>query len=70
MVITEAATRNNSVVGLVYVAGVAPDHRESAFSLSTMLPGSSHADALLADPVFTGGNEFVTKPQASSTVRR
>ena len=33
MVITEAAARSNAVVGLVYVAGFAPDHGESAFEL-------------------------------------
>jgi pimeloyl-ACP methyl ester carboxylesterase len=58
MVITEAAAGNDSVVGLVYVAAFAPDHGESAFTLSTQFPGSSLGDALGAYPVSTGGNEL------------
>ena len=58
MVITEAAAPNDSVVGLVYVAGFAPEQGESAFQLSTMFPGSTLADALVAYPVSSGGNEF------------
>ncbi len=61
MVITEAAVGNDAVVGLVYVAGFAPDHGESAFQLSTMFPGSTLADALLAYPVSSGGNEFAIR---------
>jgi pimeloyl-ACP methyl ester carboxylesterase len=60
-VITEAAAANESVVGLVYVAGFAPDHGESAFELSSKFPGSSLADTLVAYPVSTGGNEFAIK---------
>jgi pimeloyl-ACP methyl ester carboxylesterase len=61
LVITEAAAGNESVVALVYVAGFAPDHDESAFGLSTMFPGSTLADALIAYPVSTGGDEFAIK---------
>jgi pimeloyl-ACP methyl ester carboxylesterase len=58
MVITEAAAGNDAVVALVYVGAFAPDHGESAFQLSTMFPGSSLADALIAYPMASGGNEL------------
>src|SRR5262245_1938082 len=58
MVITQAASGSESVVGLVYVAGFAPDTGESAFALSTKFPGSSLGDALGAYPVSTGGNDL------------
>ena len=61
IVITEAAARNSSVVGLVYVSAFAPDHGESAFQLSAMFPGSTLADALVAYPVSSGGNEFAIR---------
>ena len=64
VVITEAAAHNDAVVGLVYVAGFAPDHGESAFELSTMFPGSTLADALVAYPVSSGGVEFAIKHEA------
>jgi pimeloyl-ACP methyl ester carboxylesterase len=64
IVITEAAAGNESVVGLVYVAGFAPEHGESAFELSGKFPGSTLADALVAYPVSTGGNEFAIKSEA------
>jgi pimeloyl-ACP methyl ester carboxylesterase len=60
-VITEAAAGLESVVGLVDVAGFAPDHGESAFDLSTLFAGSTLADALTAYPVTTGGNEFAIR---------
>jgi pimeloyl-ACP methyl ester carboxylesterase len=61
MVITEAASGNESVIGLVYVAAFAPDHGESAFSLSAMFPGSSLGETLTAYPVSTGGNELAIR---------
>ncbi|HEY7135900.1 MAG TPA: alpha/beta hydrolase [Acidimicrobiia bacterium] len=61
MVATEAAARNDSVIGLVYVSAFAPDHGESAFQLSAQFPGSSLADALIAYPVSSGGNELAIK---------
>jgi pimeloyl-ACP methyl ester carboxylesterase len=64
MVITEAGAGNDAVVGLVYVAGFAPDHGESAFQLSTMFPGSTLADALVGYPVATGGNELAIRQDA------
>ena len=62
MVVTEAAAGNPAVVGLVYVGAFAPDHGESAFTLSTQFPGSTLAEALTAHPVATGGNEFAIRP--------
>ena len=61
VVITEAAARNSAVVRLVYVAGFAPDHGESAFQLSTKFPGSTLADTLTAYPVSSGGNELAIR---------
>jgi pimeloyl-ACP methyl ester carboxylesterase len=59
--ITGAASNNDSVLGLVYVGAFAPEHGESAFQLSTMFPGSTLGEALVAYPVSTGGNEFVIR---------
>jgi pimeloyl-ACP methyl ester carboxylesterase len=61
MVITEAAARNDAVVGLVYVAAFVPETGESAFDLSTSAPGSTLGDALVAYPVASGGNEFAIR---------
>jgi len=63
MVITEAAARNLSVVGLVYVAAFAPEHGESASELSTRFPGSTLAGSLSAHPVATGGVELAIRPE-------
>lgn len=64
MVITEAASGNESVVGLVYVAAFAPDHAESAFALAAMFPGSTLGEALTAYPVTGGGNEVAIRQDA------
>lgn len=64
MVITEAGAGIDAVVGLVYVAGFAPDHGESALQLSTKFPGSTLADALVGYPVATGGNELAIRQDA------
>ncbi|QEW03485.1 alpha/beta fold hydrolase [Microbacterium lushaniae] len=61
MVITEAASRNDAVVALVYVAAFVPDTGQSAFELSASEPGSTLADALDAYPVHSGGDEFVIR---------
>jgi pimeloyl-ACP methyl ester carboxylesterase len=61
MVITEAAAHNDAVVGLVYVNAFAPEHGESAFQLSTMFPGSTLGENLVAYPVATGGNELAIR---------
>lgn len=64
LVITEAAASNEVVLGLVYVAAFAPEHGESAFSLSASFPGSTLGEALVAYPVATGGNEFAIRQDA------
>jgi pimeloyl-ACP methyl ester carboxylesterase len=61
-VITEAAARNDAVIGLVYVAAFAPEQGESALQLSTTFPGSTLGDALTAYPIATGGNELAIRP--------
>jgi pimeloyl-ACP methyl ester carboxylesterase len=61
MVMTQAASRHDSVIGLVYVAAFAPDQGESAFELSTRFPGSSLGEALDAYPLAGGGNELAIK---------
>jgi len=61
LVITEAAARNDAVVGLVYVAAFVPETGQSAFVLSTSEPGSTLGEALAAYPVASGGNEFVIR---------
>ena len=63
-VITEAAAGNDSVVGLVYVCGFAPDHGESAFALAARFPGGSVGpDTANAYPVSTGGNDLAIKQE-------
>lgn len=64
LVITEAAAGNDAVVGVVYVAAFAPEPGESALQLSTVLPGSTLADSLVAYPVASGGNEFAIRQDA------
>ena len=63
MVITEAAARNDGVVGLVYACAFAPDHGESAFELAGKFPGSTLGDALVASRIPSGGNEFRIRPE-------
>ncbi|MBJ2121482.1 alpha/beta hydrolase [Arthrobacter sp. MSA 4-2] len=63
LVITEAAARNDAVVGLVYVAAFVPETGQSALQLSTSEPGSSLGSALAAYPVATGGNEFTIRQE-------
>lgn len=45
-VITNVAADAAEIIGLVYVAGFAPEPGESAFTLSAMFPGSTLGDAL------------------------
>lgn len=61
LVISEAASQNDAVVGLVYVAAFVPETGQSAFELSTSAPGSTLGEALAAYPVATGGNEFAIR---------
>ena len=63
-VITEAAAGNESVVGLVYVCGFAPDHGESAFALAARFPGSTLGQTTAnAYPVSTGGNDLAIRQE-------
>jgi pimeloyl-ACP methyl ester carboxylesterase len=64
IVITEAASRNPDVVGLVYVSAFAPDHGESAFGLSARTPGSTLGEAVTAHPLSSGGNELTIRLDA------
>jgi pimeloyl-ACP methyl ester carboxylesterase len=52
MVITNVDADAGEIVGLVYVAGFAPEPGESAFTLAGMFPGSTLGDAV--DPVPRG----------------
>jgi pimeloyl-ACP methyl ester carboxylesterase len=61
LVITEAASGNDRVIGLVYVSAFAPETGESAFSLSTSAPGSTLGDAVDAYPLAEGGAELVIR---------
>jgi len=63
LVITEAASRNDAVVALVYASAFAPDTGESAFSLSTSAPGSTLGDAIAPHPLANGDAEFVIRPE-------
>jgi pimeloyl-ACP methyl ester carboxylesterase len=64
VVVSEAAADNDSVIGLVYVNAFAPDHGESAFHLSTMFPGSTLADSLVAHTLSSGGTELTIRQEA------
>ncbi|MBB2903598.1 pimeloyl-ACP methyl ester carboxylesterase [Kineococcus radiotolerans] len=63
-VITAAAAELPSVVGLVYVAGFAPDTGESALDLSSRFPGSTLGATLQSYPISSGGVEFRIAPSA------
>jgi pimeloyl-ACP methyl ester carboxylesterase len=58
LVVTEAASGNDAVIALVYVGAFCPEPGESALTLSTRFPGSTLADALVAYPLSSGGNEL------------
>ncbi|QEO13076.1 alpha/beta hydrolase [Agromyces intestinalis] len=64
LVITEAASRNDAVVGLVYVAAFVPEPSQSALELSNSEPGSTLGDALVAYPLASGGTEFAIRREA------
>jgi pimeloyl-ACP methyl ester carboxylesterase len=61
LVITEAAAKNDAVVGLVYVNAFVPESGQSAFDLSTSEPGSTLGDALAAYPLSSGDTELVIR---------
>jgi pimeloyl-ACP methyl ester carboxylesterase len=58
LVVTEAASGNDSVRALVYVGAFCPEHGESALTLSTVFPGSTLAETLVGYPVGDGGREL------------
>lgn len=64
LVITEAASGNDAVVGLVYVSAFAPETGESAFGLSSTAPGSTLGDTLSVYPLAAGGNERAIRTEA------
>jgi pimeloyl-ACP methyl ester carboxylesterase len=63
LVISEAASGNEAVVGLVYVAAFVPETGQSALELSTSAPGSTLGDTLTAYPVSSGGDELAIRPE-------
>ncbi len=57
-VITNVRADAGEIAGLVYVAGFAPDHDESAFTLAGMFPGSTLGDALHPVPRADGTTDL------------
>jgi pimeloyl-ACP methyl ester carboxylesterase len=57
-VITNVAADAGEIVGLVYVAGFAPEPGESAFTLAGMFPGSTLGDALHPVPRSDGATDL------------
>jgi pimeloyl-ACP methyl ester carboxylesterase len=62
-VITQAASSDPKVVGLVYVAAFAPTTGESALDLSGRFPGSSLGDTLASRPLPGGGTELTIRQE-------
>jgi pimeloyl-ACP methyl ester carboxylesterase len=62
LVITEAASGNDNVKALVYVAGFIPEVGESALTLSTKFPGSTLGEALQPVPLPDGGVDLYIQP--------
>jgi pimeloyl-ACP methyl ester carboxylesterase len=61
MVISNVDRDAGDVVGLVYVAGFAPEPGESAFSLAGMFPGSTLGDAVQATPRADGTTDLTIR---------
>ena len=57
-----AASDAGDITGLVYVAGFAPDHGETAFSLAGMFPGSTLGDAVQPTPRADGTTDLRIAP--------
>jgi pimeloyl-ACP methyl ester carboxylesterase len=57
-VISNVPADAGEIVGLVYIAGFAPDHGESAFSLAGMFPGSTLGDAVRPVPRSDGTTDL------------
>lgn len=64
IVISNAATSNDNVKALVYVAGFAPEAGESAFDLAAQFPGSTLGDALAPSQLPGGGVDLYIRPDA------
>lgn len=64
IVITNAATGNDNVKALVYVAAFAPDLGENALTLSGQFPGSTLGDALAPSPLSDGGTDLSIRSDA------
>jgi pimeloyl-ACP methyl ester carboxylesterase len=62
LVITEAASSNDNVKALVYVAGFIPEPGESAFTLSTKFPGSTLGDVLQPVALPDGNQDLYIQP--------
>lgn len=62
MLITNAAARHDRVLGLVYVAGFAPDWNESAADLAARFPGSTLGETLINFPLPEGGYDLYIAP--------
>ena len=61
-VITNVDPDAGDITGLVYVAGFAPDHGETAFSLAGMFPGSTLGDAVQPTPRADGTTDLRIAP--------
>jgi pimeloyl-ACP methyl ester carboxylesterase len=64
LVITEAGSRNDAVVGLVYVAAFVPETGQSALELANSEPGSTLGNTLIRYPLTIGGSEFAIRTDA------
>jgi pimeloyl-ACP methyl ester carboxylesterase len=64
IVISNAATGNDNVKALVYVAAFAPEVGESAVALAAQFPGSTLGDALAPSPLPGGGVDLYIRPDA------
>lgn len=62
MVITEAATNNDAVVALVYVAAYVPESGDSIASLSERFPGGTLSQSFVANPLSTGDTDLTIAP--------
>lgn len=62
-VISEAAREGDNVVGLVYVAGFAPEVGESCGDLTNRLPGSTLPETLRTVSLRDGTTDFYIRPE-------
>ena len=64
IVISNAASGNDNVKALVYVAAFAPEAGESAVDLAGKFPGSTLGQALAPSPLPGGGTDLYIRPDA------